>query len=68
MAAATLEIEPTQHVWTDSRKESRNQPHYCLFQRLDWNRSEWKVVSRLSGQTPAAVCIGFESLQWTKRI
>jgi hypothetical protein len=28
IAAATLDPEPTQHVWTDFRKESRNQPHY----------------------------------------
>jgi len=30
----TLETKPTQHVWTDSGRRSRNQPRYCLCQRL----------------------------------
>ena len=63
-------------VWTDSRQGSRYQPHYSLCQRLHWNRYDWNVISqqrptvwchqsgllsnRQSGQTPAAVCIGFE--------
>jgi len=46
--AATLEPQTTQQnttVWTDSRQGSRNQTHYCLCQRLHWNRSAWNVVS-----------------------
>ena len=63
-------------VWTDSRQWStRNQPHYCLCQRIHWNRSDWHVVcqqlmnvwtqqskflsSKQSGQITGAVCIAF---------
>jgi hypothetical protein len=63
-------------VWTDSRQWStRNHPHYCLCQRIHWNRSDWHVVcqqlmnvwtqqskflsSRQSGQITAAVCMAF---------
>jgi len=60
-------------VRTDSIQGSRNQKHYCLCQRLHWNRHDWNVISptvwhqqsefllsRQSGQTPAAVRIGVE--------
>jgi hypothetical protein len=31
-------------VWTDSRLGSGNQKHYCLCQRLNWNRYDWNVI------------------------
>jgi len=59
-------------VRTDSRQGSRYQPHYCLCQRLLWNRYDWNVTSqqrpnvwrpqsgfvssRESGQIRASVC------------
>jgi hypothetical protein len=33
-------------VWTDSRQGSGYKPHYCLCQRLHWNRSDWNVISQ----------------------
>jgi hypothetical protein len=62
--------------WTYSKQGSRNLPHYCLCQRLQWNRPDWNVVSqqlptvwrqqsgfvstRRPGQTLAAICIGYQ--------
>ena len=58
-------------VKTDRRQVSRNQKHYCLCQRLHWNRYDWNVISpdclaptkfvpsRQSGQIPTAVRMGF---------
>jgi len=71
-------------VWTDSSQGSRYQPHYCLCQRLPWNRCDWKVISqqrptvwlqhgefvscRQSGQIPAAVCIELSVFAMDKSI
>jgi len=61
----TLETKPTQHVWTDSGRRSRNQPRYCLCRQLQGSdclaQASGFISSRQSGQTPAAVFVGFES-------
>jgi len=51
---AALEPETTQHtVRTDSRQGTRNQKHYCLCQRLQWNRgyTETDTTGMLSPPT-----------------
>jgi hypothetical protein len=69
-------------VWTDPRQGSKNQTHYCLCQRLHWNRSDWNVISPDCLAPTQGVC--FEPtvwpdaccsahrirvlLQWTKRV